>query len=1116
MTSRRITAVVLLSGTSSVDSSRAAVQAVRDQTNPADLLVAVAPAALDPEVLTALEGAAGADHLLTTSAGVGRAGALREALDLLDTLTPASPDDDGDAAQDPATADATLPSEDQDADGRGASSAGRRAADVDVDELERRRTQEAEDLARVPERLRRRRRRGGRRAAAADRDDWLWIVEDGSLPSADALEQQLALLTRSPSTAVVGTKRVRHEDAPGEGRFARAATLVDVGLSLSRTGRIVTGVDPGEIDQGQSDWRHDVLAVALSGMLVRERTLRELGGLDPVLPAPWAEIDLCQRVWRAGERVVVQPAARTEVPAPSTPFLERLQEQRTGRILVQLKHRPLPAAVLLLVLLPLITLLRMAGDVAAVQPRRLPVELRAWASAMHRAPGVMRRGMRARHRARVPRGRLAPLYLPLGESLRRTAADVWNRLFADDDRTRRIRRTTWGIAGTRHGIDDADYGRHVVWTAVVALASVVLGLVSLRALFGRGELRGPGLLALPADWRATWEAAWSSWIPGGLGTRGPADPLIRLLGHLPVDGDLLVEAIVFASVPVAALAAWWAAGAITRAIGARLALTVAWALAPVLLTGLVAGAWPLLLVHALLPLLALAVGRAIGLPHKISQASVSAAAAAGLLLLVIGAVQPVLVLVAALGLALLAPAVRGRRWRLLWVLVPSLALHLPYLGVYADAPRTLLAVGGMPATGPGLPDVDAVRSALAPLAGLTGPTAAAFLPLLPLLPLVPVVLGALVAPFLAGPAGRAGRFSLLLAAAVLAAGQIARSVAVAVDGDRVVTAELLPLLSVLLLALSVGAAASFDALARRDATVSGPRRTLTTVLAAGVAAACLVTVVGWTVLLPGLLEVERTEAVEVPAAAADQGLTDARTRVLTLTQDEDGAVSAGLVVHGGESALQRAGVADARDVATVEAGEQLGADPGSTALRTWVAGLVSGEAGAADEAATSPAVSYVLVPGDPAAQADLVAALDSSPALEKVTVSATGGLWRVVEAPARAVVRSADDATPLASTVVDARGTVAAAPAERTVVLAERYDTGWTATLDGERLEPTLVDGWSQGFVLPACAEGDLEVGRSTPWRPLWQVLLYAGTGLTALIAIPWRARTRSAEELHA
>src|SRR5699024_8751322 len=161
----------------------------------------------------------------------------------------------------------------------------------------------------------------------------------------------------------------------------------------------------------------------------------------------------------------------------------------------------------------------------------------------------------------------------------------------------------------------------------------VVGLFALRGLFGRGELVGPGLLPLPEGTADLWDSAWSSWIPGGLGERGPGDPLVRLLGHLPLGGGLLIESLVLAAVP----------------------------------------AGPLLLVHLLLPLLALAIGRSIGLPHKVSQASVSAAAAAGLVLLVVGAVQPVLVLLTAAALALITPAVPGRRRRLLWVLLPSLA-----------------------------------------------------------------------------------------------------------------------------------------------------------------------------------------------------------------------------------------------------------------------------------------------------------------------------------------------------------------------------------------------------------------------------------------------------------
>ncbi|AXK45532.1 hypothetical protein [Brachybacterium saurashtrense] len=1112
MSDRHITAFVLLSGATTVATRSALRDALTAQTLAPDEVVVVAPSDIPDAVQQALEedlAAGRVDQVLPVSAALSRAGAVREALESLDPRT--TPDDHVEVVPE-----------------HRSSGGGRRARDVDSAAVERERTQQAEDLARVPLRLRRRQVRTGRRAAAADGgQSWLWFVLDGSPPAPDALVQQVRIVEESPNTAAVGAKRVRHADPAQETLEPEGAdALVDVGLTLTHGGRIVTGVDPGEIDQGQADWRHDVLAVPLPGMLVREQTLRTIGGLDPDLPSPWAEIDLCRRIWRSGERVAVQSAARVLHPHPTRPLLERLREQRTGQVMVLLKQRSLPLSLLTVLFLPLITLLRMLGATAASAPRIALMELRAAAAVLPRARRVMGRSLRERRRARVPRGRLAPLYLPRGEALRRWAEETWIRLFSDDDRRRRIRRTTWGIAGTRHGLEDADYGRHVVWTAVVAIVAAVLGMVTLRSLFGRGELTGPGLSPLPESRADLWEAAWADWIPGGLGERGPGDALVRLLGHLPVGGQLPVEVLVFTAVPLSALCAWWAAGALTRAVGARLVLATVWALAPSLLSALVVGAWPLLLVHLLLPVLALAVGRAIGLPHKASQASVSAAAAAGLLLLVIGAVQGVLVLLCAAALALIALVVPGRRRRLLWVLVPSLALHAPYLPTYLGHPETLLAVAGVPPT-PGTasplellalwPVAPGLQETLAPLLGAT---AAALLPLL--LPVAPVVLAALVAPFLPGDAGRAGRFALLVATLGVLAVLLQRTTWTAVADDQLVTAWPHALLSAVLLALAVGAGASFDALARRDEHPHRARRTAVAAVGAVVAAACVVSVAGWTLLLPQQLQVERTEGGAVPAAAADQGRTDARSRVLVLAQQEDGAVEAELVVHGGDSVLQHAVLADARDVRTVLAGEAVDSDPASDALREAVAGLLS-EGGVADAdgedgepaAAGDLAISYVVVRGDLEGQSALKGVLDASTELEKVTEGTTGGMWRVIDAAPRAVIVGGEEPVALDSTAVAAGGAVPAAEDGRTLVLAERADSGWRAELDGTALAPTEVDGWAQGFELPADAAGEVTVTRDQPLRLLWQLLLYAATALTAVISIPWRVRSRTAEEMY-
>lgn len=953
---------------------------------------------------------------------------------------------------------------------------------------------------------------------------WLWFVPADSAPGPRALALELDAAASDELVAVVGAAQRWEREAPSSAedpvpepavRTADDADgLVDVGLTLTHGARIVTGIEVGEIDQGQLDWRADVLAVPLAGMLVREELYRAAGGLDPALTAPWAEIVLCHRVWRRGARVAVVPAAHVLGPSRDPDLIGDPRTHRRGQILTRLAISAWPLVVLHVLLLPLETLARMVGAVVTHRPRGLLDEPIAWAGAMRRAPALLRRTVRAARRARTSRRRLAPLFVSRREAVRRRLEAAWTATFADDERSRRIRRTTWGIAGTTHGMKDADYGRHGTWTLAVALVSIALTALSLRRLIGGGDLVGPALVPLPDDWRTGWQAAWTDWVPTGLGARGAADPLVRLLGHLPLSGAAPTDVILLGAIPLSALAAWWAAGALTRAVGARLVLAVAWALAPALLASLSEGRWPVLVAHVLLPVLALAIGRAVGLPHKVSQASISAAAAGGLVLLVIGAVQPVLVLLVALALALVAIVVPGRRLRLLWVLVPSLALHAPYLPTYLDAPRTLLAMSTQSGVAVARPTATALWGlwpAGAPAWSVAAPWVGADVAaLLPVLVLAPVVLGALVAPFLAGAAGTAGRIALVLAGVCLALAVLCAHVAVGVRGDTVLTAPTHLLQSAALLAVLLGAGCTFDALARRDGTMGRTRRVLTTVAAAVVAAATAVTVIGWTLALPGALELTRGQTPQIPAAAADQGRSDARLRTLVLTQDQpdgDGSVVASLVVDGGDSTVQHAAVVAARQAEDSER-SSLDADPGSRALLAGTSQLVAGSEDAS-EALGTLAVGYVVVPGAAADHPELVAALDRSPLLEKVTQNAEGGLWRVIAPRARAAADGGgDDSTLLPSDLILASGHLDPSSTTRTIVLSERREAGWTATVGGHRLERTLVDGWAQGFVVPAGVSGDVVIDRDPWWTPGAQAALAVAVLITLLLAVPWRGRT--------
>jgi arabinofuranan 3-O-arabinosyltransferase len=77
--------------------------------------------------------------------------------------------------------------------------------------------------------------------------------------------------------------------------------------------------------------------------------------------------------------------------------------------------------------------------------------------------------------------------------------------------------------------------------------------------------------------------------------------------------------------------------------------------------------------------------------------------------------------------------------------------------------------------------------------------------------------------------------------------------------------------------------------------------------------------------------------------------------------------------------------------------------------------------------------------------------------------------------------------------------TVAAGPAA-VLRIAENVNEGWRATLDGHRLEPVVLDGWQQGYLIPAGSEGEVVVDFAPDrW---YQGALLAGLVLALLIVV--------------
>src|SRR4051794_24216789 len=105
--------------------------------------------------------------------------------------------------------------------------------------------------------------------------EWLWLLHDDCAPGPKALEKLLLQATMSPETGVWGPKLRL---------WPRDRELLEVGVTTSLGGRRDTGIENGELDQGQHDQPRNVLAVSSAGMLVRPDVLGALAGFDPRLP----------------------------------------------------------------------------------------------------------------------------------------------------------------------------------------------------------------------------------------------------------------------------------------------------------------------------------------------------------------------------------------------------------------------------------------------------------------------------------------------------------------------------------------------------------------------------------------------------------------------------------------------------------------------------------------------------------------------------------------------------------------------------------------------------------------------------------------------------------------
>ncbi|PSJ27519.1 family 2 glycosyl transferase [Streptosporangium nondiastaticum] len=941
----------------------------------------------------------------------------------------------------------------------------------------------------------------GRRHGDADLEpvQWLWLLHDDCAPEPGALHELLRVADSEPGAAVLGPKL--------RGWYDRRQ-LLEAGVSIARSGRRWTGLDRREQDQGQHDQIRTVLSVSTAGMLVRRDVFEQLGGFDPRLPLMRDDVDLCWRAHAAGHRVLVAPdavlrhaeaAARERRPVdcagrrPVNPH----RVDKAGAVHTLLANTRGPALAYVMLRLVLSTLLRTAGYLLGKAPAQALDELTGLFRVLLR-PGRIRAARAKRGAPAVAPSELRALFPPPGATLRATAEQLATSIGGRWDD---------GPAGGRHGAaesgptgEDADFLEIEQFARLKRIlrkpAPVLFGLlllvsvVACRELFGTGSLSGGALLPAPDGASALWAQYTDAWHPVGVGSTGSAPPYLAVLATLSSlflgSTGFTLTLLLVCSVPLAGLSAYFASRALVSSRPLRAWAAVAYAFLPAATGALAGGRLGTAVLAVLLPLMARTAVAATGLRVPGARPTWRASWAYALLLTVTTAFTPVMwPLAVVLGLAALAfHGAQGGRPRLLLHGPRFLAVTLTPLAVLAPWSLGLFAHPGRFLTEAGLGQANAAPSS--PLYLLTADPGGA--KTIGGALLAGVVLAALAA-LLRADRQLAVRGAWLTALAALAAAVLSARSAWA--GPATLLYGL-----ALIAAAVVGAE---GARARVAALSFGWRQPVAVLIALAAAAAPLAAAVGWAAGgADGPLQ--RRDAAQVPAFVAEEAATRDQARTLVL-DGRDGRVTYALVRGSG------ARLGDAETAAAA------GADP---KLDSVVAGLVAGSG--ADQAGllADYAVGYVLVRDS--APAAMGRALDTTPGLTRLSRQDHASLWRVDREVARITVVAGAQGSgkdggeqsapaPVAAGPVESRAKLPAGPAGRVLRIADKADPGWQATLDGRPLKRTTVDGWAQGFELPA-AGGRLALtykapGTHSTW--LWAQGLLAA--VLVVLALPGRKR---------
>lgn len=874
--------------------------------------------------------------------------------------------------------------------------------------------------------------------------EWLWILHDDSVPAADCLANLIYEAERSEKIGAVGPKQLSKD----------GTELREVGIRATRSARRVPEVEAGERDQGQYDHRRDVIGVGTAGVLVRRAAAEAVGWLDPTLGPYGDGLEFSRRLWLGGWRVVVAPNAILAHEARSFArhdFARRRAAQTYNAVL---------AARSMMAPLLFVWLVFLGFGRAAVRALNKDLDLAryeltaSWLLVMS-CPNILRGRRRIARASRVPRSVLRSLE-DSPRAVRRARREA-----------RRARREARELHVQPDPLALAEQRRHRATTwklgIFVVVVSAVVSVAATIRLLG-GPLEGGALLRDSSGVRDLINAALHGWLPSGDGFAIPIDSLWILLAPFTIGSNLgaVTTAIVLSGAPVAALTAYVGFGGLTRSAWARALGALAWAFAPSLIAAIGYGHTAAVLWHVLAPLLLRAVVNAL-------RGGISALGCAAILGAYMVAAAPATIVLLGIIAVLAIVARRGVRW--LWLIIPALGVLAPSIAAARNLPSTWHAIFGSP----GAPIVTEFSG----IGLLTfNPTAVSLY--------AAALLGAVALAALLMRGQRIAVGGVMVAAGwgwAVVTSHV--TVATAVVGSHYQPARGWTGygLSLAFLGVIVAIVAASQGLAEDLAKRSfGIGHLLTGIGAMACAVAVVLLAVPFVRDFHGDVYPLASADPVVPAVARASQVSKAEGRTLHLAADSHG-IQTSLLRHDGvelheQSVLRGLLVDDAADAS----------------IATAVASLAGDSAGFAS-AIAEHAVTVVVVSGrDTRERRELVASLNATEGLEYVTQSEVGDFWRVAIPSGRLTMSGGDSSRSVlsaTSAVLDSDGH------PRTVQLAERADSRWVATLEGEPLEATGSQ-WHAAWKVPVGASGHLVV----EYAPGWRLLLAGAQVLIAFIAI--------------